>query len=156
MKLPYDEGSVFLIPLRDGGLARGVVARTTRKGRILLGYFFGPRLEEEVSATLDDLSPDRALASIRVGDLRLIKGQWKVIGNVPNWQRSEWPMPNFVRRDPISGKAWLIRYSDVDPLDSVSELLTNYDDFGDLARDSLYGAEAAERWISRLLSVQDG
>jgi hypothetical protein len=153
MKSTYDEGSVFLIPLRDGGVARGVVARTAPKGRVLLGYFFGPRLEREVSATLDDLSPDRALASIRFGDLRLIKRQWKVIGSVPNWHRAEWPMPNFVRRDPISGKAWLVRYSDVDPLHSVSEPLSNYDDFGGLASDGLYGAEAAERWISKLLSV---
>jgi hypothetical protein len=83
----------------------------------------------------------------------LIKGQWKVIGNVPNWHRAEWPMPNFVRRDPISAKAWLIRYSDVDPVQSVSEPLKNYDDFGDLASDGLYGAEAAERWISKLLTV---
>ncbi|KRR15547.1 hypothetical protein CQ14_04425 [Bradyrhizobium lablabi] len=60
-------------------------------------------------------------------------------------------MPNFVRRDPISGKAWLIRYSDVDPLKSVSEPLSDYNDFGHLARDGLYGAEAAEIWISKLL-----
>jgi hypothetical protein len=72
---------------------------------------------------------------------------------VPNWHRAEWPMPNFVRRDPISGKAWLVRYSDTDPLHSVSELLPNYDDFVSLASDGLYGAEAAERWISKLLSV---
>ena len=153
MKRPYDEGSVFLIPLQDGGVARGVVARAARKGKVLLGYFFGPRLEREVLVTLDDLSPDRALASIRFRDLRLIKGQWKIIGNVPNWHRAEWPMPNFVRRDPISGKAWLVRYSYVDPLHSVSEPLSNYDDFDGLARDSLYGAEAAEIWISKLLSV---
>jgi hypothetical protein len=62
-------------------------------------------------------------------------------------------MPNFVRRDPISGKAWLIRYSDMNPLDSVSEPLPNYDDFGDLASDGLYGAAAAENWISKLLGV---
>src|SRR5262245_62731168 len=133
MKLPYGEGSVFLVALREGGFARGVVARTTRRGKVLLCYFFGPRLEIQALATLDDLNPDRALTSIRVGDLRLITGQWKVIGTVPNWHRAEWPMPNFVRRDPISGKAWLIRYSDVDPVHSVSEPLTNYDDFGDLA-----------------------
>lgn len=153
MKSIYDEGSVFLIPLRDGCFARGVVARIAPKRRVLLGYFFGPRLEKEALATIADLSSDRALAIIRFGDLRLFDGQWKVIGKVPNWHRAEWPMPNFVRRDPISGKAWLIRYSDVDPLQSVSELLPSYDDFDGLARDGLYGAEAAEIWISKLLSV---
>jgi hypothetical protein len=41
MKLPYSEGSVFLVPLRKGGYARGVVARASPKGKGLLGYFFG-------------------------------------------------------------------------------------------------------------------
>ena len=44
MKLPYSEGSVFLVPLRNGGYARGVVARATGEGKGLFGYFFGPRL----------------------------------------------------------------------------------------------------------------
>ena len=42
MKLPYSEGSVFLVPLTDGGYARGVVARSGPKGKVLFGYILGP------------------------------------------------------------------------------------------------------------------
>jgi hypothetical protein len=154
MKLPYEEGSVFAMPLRNGGFARGVVARTPRRGKVVLGYFFGPRLETPAAATLDDLHPNLAVARIRFGDLGLIQGRWLVIGKVPNWNRSDWPIPDYVRRDPISRKAWLVRYLNDEPLRSVAELLSNYDDLQFLDNDSLSGAGAAEIRISKLLALQ--
>ncbi|MDH2341284.1 immunity 26/phosphotriesterase HocA family protein [Bradyrhizobium sp. SSUT18] len=152
MKLPYEEGSVFAMPLRNGGFARGVVARSPRRGKVLLGYFFGPRLETPGSATFDDLRPDLAVARIRFGDLGLIEGRWLIIGKVANWDRRDWSMPDFVRRDPISRKARLVRYADDDPLRSVSELLPDYDDLQVLESDGLFGAGAAETKISKLLA----
>ncbi|AWM01863.2 immunity 26/phosphotriesterase HocA family protein [Bradyrhizobium amphicarpaeae] len=154
MKLPYEEGSIFAMPLRNGGFARGVVARSPRGGRVLLGYFFGARLETSASATLDDLHPNLAVAKIRFGDLGLIEGRWLVIGKVPNWHRKDWPIPDFVRRDPISRKAWLVRYLNDEPLRSVSEPLSGYDDMQLLESDGLYGAGAAEAKISKLLALQ--
>lgn len=143
---------MFAMPLRNGGFARGVVARSSRRGRVLLGYFFGPRLETPAVATLDDLRPDLAVARIRFGDLGLIEGRWLIIDRVANWDRSDWPMPDFVRRDPISRKAWLVRYSDDDPLRSASELLPDFDDLQGLESDGLFGAGAAESKISKLLA----
>jgi hypothetical protein len=55
MKLPYSEGSVFVVPLRKGGCARGVIARASRRGRVILGYFFGPRFASAAGVKLDDL-----------------------------------------------------------------------------------------------------
>ncbi|MBH5391829.1 immunity 26/phosphotriesterase HocA family protein [Bradyrhizobium diversitatis] len=156
MKLPYEEGSVFAMPLRNGGFARGVVGRSTHVGRVLLGYFFGPRLETSASATLDHLHADQAVARIRFGDLGLIEGRWVIIGKVPNWDRSDWPIPDFVRRDPISKRAWLVRYSDSDPVKSVSEPLLDYDDLQGLDGDGLFGAGAAEIRISKLLARSGG
>ena len=128
MKLSYAEGSVFLIPLRKGGFGRGVVARSAPRGKVLLGYFFGPRLEAKARATLDGLGPEFAVARARFGDLGLINGDWPVIGKVANWDRTSWPMPDFVRREPISGKAWLVRYSDADPRRETSEQRPNHCD----------------------------
>ncbi|UWU66368.1 immunity 26/phosphotriesterase HocA family protein [Bradyrhizobium sp. NC92] len=152
MKLPYEEGSVFALPLRNGGFARGVVARSPRRGRVLLGYFFGPRLETPAAAMLDELHPNLAVARIRFGDLGLIEGRWLIIGKIPSWNQADWPFPDFVRRDPISRKAWLVRYANDDPLRSVSELLSNYDDLQLLDSDGLFGAGAAEARISKLLA----
>jgi len=74
MKLPYSEGSVFLVPLRDGGYARGVVARAGPKGKILMGYFFGPRLATRDDMPLSDLAPAQAILRMRFADLGLING----------------------------------------------------------------------------------
>ncbi len=44
--LNYSEGDCISIPLREGGYARGVVARMNGSG-IIFGYFFGPFIENE-------------------------------------------------------------------------------------------------------------
>ena len=99
-KLPYSEGSVFLVPLTTGGFGRGVVARADPKGRGgLFGYFFAPCLASTNNVALDDFMPCNAILRVRFGDLGLINGEWPVCGQVPNWDRSQWPMPDFVRKD---------------------------------------------------------
>jgi hypothetical protein len=149
MKRPYSEGSVFLVPLRKGGCARGVVARATHKGKVLLGYFFGPQLTSKDLATLDDLKAPNAVLRLLFGDLGLINGEWPVIGRVLDWDRSRWPMPDFVRRDPLSKRAWLVRHSDTDPGITESEHPINFD--SDLPTESLSGYGAVEIKLTKLL-----
>ena len=151
MKLPYGEGSVFLIPLRSGGYGRGVVARATPKGKGLLGYFFGPRVASAENASFDDLDPRSAVLRVIFGDLGLINGEWSIRGTVPNWDRSQWPMPDFVRRDPLGRrKPMLVRYSDADPMRVEAEF--PIDDDSGLATDSAYGYGAVEIELTKLLS----
>ncbi len=151
MKLPYTEGSVFLVPLRKGGYARGVVARTSPKGKGLLGYFFGPRIASTEMALFDDLEPGAALLRVIFGDLGLINGEWPIRGTVPNWDRTQWAMPDFVRRDPLgSRKPILVRYSDADPMRVEAEF--PIDDDSGLATDSAYGYGAVEIELTKLLS----
>ena len=150
MKLPYSEGTIFLVPLKSGGYARGVVARASPKGRGLLGYFFGPRLIEPAGATFDDLQPTDAVLRVRFGDLGLINREWVVCGRVHGWNRIDWPMPDFVRRDPLGRlKPRLVRYSDSDPL----QIETEYpiDDDSEMPTDSAYGYGAVEIELSMLL-----
>jgi hypothetical protein len=151
MKLPYYEGSAFWVPLRTGGFARGVVARATRRGRGICGYFFGPRFDFQKDFELGDLHPNDAVLRVRFGDLGLIRGEWKIIGQVPNWDRSKWPMPDFVRRDPFSKIAWLVRYSDTDPNKVVGEFPTTYDFVLELERDVGWGYGAVELKLTKLL-----
>jgi Immunity protein 26 len=150
MKLPYSEGSVFRVPLRNDGAARGVIARAGRTGKVLLGYFFGPCLSSFAAAKTDDLDPDRAILRAMFGDLGLITGQWTVLGKVPNWDRAKWPMPDFVRRDPLGRrKPILVRYSDADPQHIEAEYPIA-DDRG-LAADVLSGYGAIEIKLTKLL-----
>lgn len=151
MKLPYSEGSTFLVPLKSGGYARGIVARAGPKGKILMGYFFGPRLELPADATIDDLRASSAVLRARFGDLGLIKGRWPVLGRPPTWNRSEWPIPAFVRRDPLGRlKPVLVQYSDDDPSSHVNE--KPIDDDTGLELDSLSGAGFVESQLDRILS----
>ncbi len=53
---------------------------------------------------MEDIRPENAILSVMFGDLGLINGEWDIIGQLPNWQRGEWAMPDFVRRDPIRQK----------------------------------------------------
>src|SRR6476660_1809183 len=111
MTLPYSEGSVFMVPLRKGGYARGVVARASDEGKGIFGYFFGPRIPSIEDVPLDDLVPFNSITRIMFGDLGLINGSWPIVGRVPNWSRSQWSMPDFVRRDPLGRlKPTLVRY----------------------------------------------
>ena len=128
------------------------MARTTRKGRVILSYFFGPRRDAPPSLDeLEHLTADKAVLVIRVGDLGLINGTWPIIGNLQNWERSSWPMPAFIRRSELSGKAWKVIYSDTDPNLVVAEAPHPYDDTS-LGRDSLSGFQAAEFRVTKLLS----
>jgi len=148
-KLPYIESSVFAVPLPDGGYARGVVARSNKKGKILLGYFFGPRLASTNEVTMNDINPGKSILCVLFGDLGLINGEWPIVGTVPYWERSKWPMPDFVRRDELSKQAWLVRYSDDDPTQIETEHPTDYD--SKLGRDSLSGYGAVEIKLAKLL-----
>lgn len=148
MKLPYCEGSVFLVPLRTGGYGRGVVARMAPKGRVLLGYFFAPRLISIDAATLEGLDPEQAVLRVRFGDLGLMNGQWQLYGSVPNWNRSLWPMPEFARRA-HGTRTRVVRYSDDNPNQVAAEQPIDYDP--GLPTDSLSGYGAVEIKLDRLL-----
>jgi hypothetical protein len=148
MKLPYSEGSVFVLLVRTGGFARGVVARMSPGGRVLFGYFFGPRLPNAECVVVDDLAPLKAVLRVRFGDLGLINGEWQVRGRIPDWNRAEWAMPDFARRPP-GLPARRVRYPDNDPNGLVREY-PMIDD-GSLGTDSLSGYGAVEIKLGMLL-----
>jgi hypothetical protein len=151
MKLPYREGTWFAVPLRQGGFAVGLVARATAKGKVVLCYFFGPRHRAvPLLGELGPLKPSDAIRVVRVGDLSLIRGEWPIIGQTALWKRSDWPMPPFVRRSELSGKAWRVHHSDTDPNLIDREEPEPYD--STLETDALFGAGAAELVLTKLLA----
>lgn len=151
MKPLYPDSSVFLVPLKDGGFARGVVARTAPTGKLLLGYFFGPRLASQTDVDLSGLEPKDAVLSLRFGDLGLFKGLWPVVGKLPSWDPVKWPMPNAVRRDPLGRtKPILIRYDDNDPSKILSQEVLENDN--NLPADGLAGYAFVEARLSKLLA----
>jgi Immunity protein 26 len=151
MKPSYPNGSVFLVPLNNGGFARGVVAQSAPAGKLLLGYFFGPRLASTSEIDLFDLEPKNAVLCVRFGDLGLFKGVWPVVGKLPDWNPAQWPMIVTVRRDPLGKmKPVLIRYADSDPSRRVSEETLENDN--DLPADGLAGYGFVEAKLTKLLA----
>ncbi|BCH01507.1 hypothetical protein ACVILI_004727 [Mesorhizobium sp. USDA 4775] len=149
-RLPYREGSVFRIPLPDGSFASGVVARMAPRGRILLGYFFGPKMfSADIAAS--DLLPSEAVLVGRFGDLHLIDGKWEIFGEMGGWNRADWPIPEFIHHDALHILPdTIVRYSDDDIVLGTRErrpvIPTG------LAEDGLMGAEFVEISLSELLA----
>lgn len=144
-KLPYGEGDVFAVPLRDYGYALGVVARMDGKG-LVLGYFFGPKLEL-ISAAPDlaSLEAHNAVSVRLLGDLGLIDLRWPVIGHIPEWDRTKWPLPQFRR-----GDDGVISYNET-TLDEEREARATPEFCSQLPQDGLAGAGSIEKLLTREL-----
>jgi hypothetical protein len=150
MKRNYEEGTWFAVPLRSGGYGFGLVARA--KNGCILAYFFGPRQKSlERLKQLALLNAKSAITVLRIGDLGLIRGEWPIIGKLPSWNRSDWPMPAFIRREPLPPfKNWRVYYADDDPTKVVREELES-NDRCELLPAVLSGSGAAEIKLTQLL-----
>jgi Immunity protein 26 len=150
-ELPYREGDVFAVPLRNGGFSLGVVARSSKQGQVLLGYFFGEKFASVPGASdLPKLLPENALKVVKFGDLSLMSGNWPIIAHLQHWHRDDWPMPKFIRRDPLTKRARLVSYADEDPNQPIGEEADEFESVG-YEEDTLLGAGFVELLLTRLL-----
>lgn len=150
--LPYKEGTWFAVPLRSGGYAVGVAARVAPKGRILLTYFFGPKRESiPPLEELKSLTGEKAALVLMTGDLHLINGKWPIIGQAVTWNRSEWPMPKFVRHEEFTNRVYLLEYSDDDPSTLIKQTRIKEEESKNLQEDISSGSGAAEIKLTKLL-----
>jgi hypothetical protein len=153
-KANYSEGDCFSIPLREGGYARGVVARMDGEG-IVFGYFFGPKIEHIADVFIsDDLSPEQSVLSGQFGDLGLLNMEWQVIGSVSSWSRDEWVMPRFLRADPGDLTGILSTY-DENSLKFKSEMEIDLSqvDVKNTPKDMVMGYGSVEIKLTRILSL---
>lgn len=149
-KLPYKEGTAFSVPLREGGYGLGVVARMAPKGKLVLGYFFGPR-KETPEFDLGGLQASDAVLVGRFGDLHLFDGKWKTLGQVPHWDRARWPLPLFLKRDPLGCIPDRVVIYDEDALDKPGRWEARAVIPHDLIPDGLMGAGFVEIKLGILL-----
>jgi hypothetical protein len=153
-KYDYDVGSIFCVPLRDGGYATGIVARCDHKG-LAFGYFFGPRLESiPESIALRDLSAEKAVLIGQFGDIGLKKGEWRLVGSIDQWNPDAWPMPAFCSPDDDE-KMVTITYYDDRTLDTKSvSTVPRSEETAKLPVDRVMGYGAVEIRLTRLLKTQ--
>ncbi|MCB2157044.1 immunity 26/phosphotriesterase HocA family protein [bacterium] len=150
------EGNCCAVPLRNGGFARGVIARISGKGPAF-GYFFGPRCStlQELQSLGIPPGPEGAILLTQFGDLGLKKEVWPIIGRLPDWNREDWPMPGFIRYNDDRTKAF-IDFCDDDTVESVKEIVVPVDEIdpNDFAEEGLYGYVALQIRLDVLLSAQ--
>ncbi|WP_193763318.1 Imm26 family immunity protein [Methylorubrum sp. Q1] len=128
MKNMRPDGSVFLVPLRNGGFARGVIAGSSRKNNLIVSYFFGPKYETEKNVDILGMSPEKAVISMRSSDIKINNGSWPVIGQLSNWNSDDWPTTKAVRRDPKGfSKPLLVTYDRADPFKIIGEEILDAD-----------------------------
>lgn len=147
----YREGDWFAVPLRDGGYALGVIARSNPKGA-LLGFFFGPKRAEVPSlAAVVGLTPADAILVERFGHLGLVNGDWLNLGPVAGWHRSLWSSTAFGHREPLGSRCFKVIYDDDDPAKRLRTEAASADEIDRLPRDGLSGAAAVETILTKLL-----
>jgi hypothetical protein len=155
MRQSYQEGSFFAVPLLDGGYGVGLLARLSPGSKIILAYLFGPK--QQTLPPLEQLKALRAedaVKVLRVGDMALVSGHWRVLGEADNFDAAQWPMPQFLRRADALKRAWRVTYSSADPARSEREESVPYETAG-LEADSLYGYGSAELLLTKLLEGAD-
>jgi hypothetical protein len=149
------EGQWFAVPIASDEYAVGLVARAQRRGDTLFGYFFGPLRREP--AKLEETSQYKAADAVLIARFRhdaLVSGQWPLIASATDWNRSEWPMPEF--HVPFTyeatGESWAVMYADDDPDRSVRRRRISVEEEADYPADG----ELAPAHVERMLAEELG
>jgi hypothetical protein len=122
------------------------------RGRVLVGYFFGPRRDELPS--LEDvrgLRREDAVLVQRFGDLYLVEDKWPILGRDESWHRESWPMPTFGRYVEMDGKAWSVEYQDDNPNSIPREARISPEAAERLPNNALLGAGVVEAKLTKQL-----
>ena len=95
-RVRFAEGDVFLIPLTQGGFAVGLIARYDLRGHGVLAYIFNRTVDEAGELDIDHVvSKEMVVDVVDVAMRSLVSGAWPIVGRLPNWSRSDWPVPVF-------------------------------------------------------------
>ncbi|MBS0395371.1 MAG: hypothetical protein JSR54_12135 [Proteobacteria bacterium] len=168
MTIKLHEGQFFMLPVERGQYALGLIARVPRRGGVLLGYFFGPRrTSPPMGEWLNALHANQAALVCRFKDAALFRGEWKLLSDLPGFQRAQWPVPAFHRFDgsvthvPGSSSVtdWRVEYDDDNLIVPRSETPAESADFKlgeDIAYDSqLLAKEVGQRVTEAVPSADD-
>lgn len=152
-KVNYSVGNCFLVPLRNGGFARGLISKMDGKGSVF-GYFFGPKFKNESEVPVVGLNEvDAYILKGKFGDLGLIKEEWKLIGSIANWNSENYPLPKFLRLDNDGVTGYLSTYNN-DTFDFEREVVVDISKISpkEYPIDRMMGYGSVEIKLTKLLS----
>jgi hypothetical protein len=150
----YRDGDFFLVPVRDSEMhALGLVARSSDRTGIALGYFFGPpRSDPPSQEELDGLEADRALAVRLFKHNSLVSGEWPVVGRSGDFTRDDWPVPDFGWRNGVTGEALRVELDEETLMEPIRETPIDPGEVDGLPPVGLFGPGAVERLLAHVLS----
>ncbi|MCP4942018.1 MAG: hypothetical protein GY924_08585 [Planctomycetaceae bacterium] len=152
-KYNYDVGSIFCVPLRNGGYATGVVARCDHQG-LVFGYFFGPQLQAlPESGQTRRLNPQDAILLGQFGDIGLKNGEWKLVDSIEHWNLDDWPMPPFCSPADDENMITITQYDDGTLNTKSVSTVYRSEETAKLPVDRVMGYGAVEIRLTRLLDV---
>lgn len=148
------EGDVISIKLDDGRSALGVLARVEtahpRKPYGIFVYFFGPYDHlNSLNHILQSLSPATAVCRLNTSALHIYSGQWQTLSTIPNWNRADWPFPDFYTKNYFTNKLWRCVINEENLVSIIRQ--EPIDEIGDLEEFVTDGSESARITVSMLL-----
>ena len=105
-------GKIFTIPLENNGFSVGLIARQNKN--IALGYFFDKYYKKCPLSISECLINKNHICLIGLfGILGITKKEWKIVDNLPFFNKNDWKIPEFEMQDPLLEKVyWKIKYND--------------------------------------------
>jgi hypothetical protein len=104
-RLPYQEGSIFQLPLRDGRSTRGLVSLLNPGSGLIVAYFFGPAAQRPWAQQPTRAAlrlPSRPEHIARCPDDYLRRRRWPGLGQLQPAAWSSWPQPPYDRPPSMS------------------------------------------------------
>jgi hypothetical protein len=145
------EGNIISIPIDDGRYAVGVLARVEtarpRKPYGIFVYFFGPFNDPDRAVVKPIyLNPKHYVIRLNTSALDIYSGVWKWLGVIDQWDRNEWPFPDFCQHTKGERTFYRIRYDENDLATQIFRVRML--DGGGLDDNIIYGTGAAQQKIS--------
>jgi len=143
------EGDLFKLPMVKDYFVIGLIVRI--KGMLMYAVFFDGKDESILEITGFDPLNEKIILRRICSALGLKNGDWKILGKTTKWNKKDWPIPLFRRKDLISGNYSLIKYND--ELKEISETVAKANEKLDhYPEDGVAGYGLIEKQLAKLLS----
>ena len=150
----YSEGDFFAVPLKTGGFAIGLALCLGIKHDVV-ARFFGPVRDSLPS--LDELKNLREINSAHIEhflDDGLRDGSWEVIGQYPEWDAYDWPIPKFgwLERSPSNSEGQAFEVELDENLRASRQKKVSIEHFNTLPYEVLVGSKDVEITLALALT----
>lgn len=152
-KLKIQEGDVFSYPINDDLFGIGLVLRIN--GMIMLSVFFDPKFVNQDSNVLKlDLSKQVIFFTCLCSALGIKNSRWKILGKLESWDKRQWPIPVFKRKDSLSGEYSKVFYNENLEETNCIEVESGAVTIIDCPDDGLAGYGYVESKMKKLLNLK--